>query len=57
MAECIDCENINCLIKKNTTDPNIKHFLKNKHTIKCTLTLEKRKFIMFKKTRTHVRKS
>ncbi|WP_139957531.1 Crp/Fnr family transcriptional regulator [Flavicella sediminum] len=35
MADCIHCENLNCLIKKNSKDPKIEDFLKNKHTIKC----------------------
>ncbi|WP_152286781.1 Crp/Fnr family transcriptional regulator [Flavicella marina] len=35
MAECTECENLNCLIKKHSLDEKIKDFLKNKHTIKC----------------------
>lgn len=35
MADCINCENFNCLIKKNSIDKNIGDFLKKKHTIKC----------------------
>ena len=35
MANCITCENTNCLIKKNSKDPNILSFLNKKHTIKC----------------------
>jgi CRP-like cAMP-binding protein len=35
MADCINCENFNCLIKKNSSDKNIKEFLQKKHTIKC----------------------
>lgn len=35
MADCITCKNKNCLINKNSTDPRLADFLKNKHTIKC----------------------
>lgn len=35
MADCIQCENLNCLIKKHSLDEKIKDFLTNKHTIKC----------------------
>jgi CRP-like cAMP-binding protein len=35
MANCTTCENTNCLIKKNSKDPNIRSFLLKKHTIKC----------------------
>lgn len=35
MADCIDCENLNCLIKQNSLDKNISDFLNKKHTIKC----------------------
>jgi len=35
MAECITCENTNCLIKKNINNPNIEKFLGEKHDIKC----------------------
>lgn len=35
MADCINCENFNCLIKKNSMDKHIGEFLKKKHTIKC----------------------
>lgn len=35
MAECIKCENLNCLIKKNSSNILISEFLNKKHTIKC----------------------
>tara|TARA_B100000809_G_scaffold32497_2_gene28388 strand:+ start:130 stop:834 length:705 start_codon:yes stop_codon:yes gene_type:complete len=35
MAKCINCENLNCLIKKNSLNANINEFLKKKHTIRC----------------------
>jgi len=35
MADCTQCKNINCLIKKHSLDENIKYFLTKKHTIKC----------------------
>lgn len=35
MADCINCENFNCLIKKNSLTADINDFLKKKHTIKC----------------------
>lgn len=35
MAECITCENTNCLIKMNIKKPNIEKYLHEKHTIKC----------------------
>lgn len=35
MADCITCENTNCLIKKNIKNPNLEKFLDEKHNIKC----------------------
>jgi len=35
MADCITCENLNCLIQRNIKNPNIEKYIKEKHTIKC----------------------
>lgn len=35
MSDCITCENVNCLIKKNIKNPSIEKFLVEKHNIKC----------------------
>ena len=35
MSDCVACENKNCLIKKNITNPNIKKYIHEKHNIKC----------------------
>ena len=43
MADCIQCENLNCLIKKHSLNDKILTVLKNKHTIKCKKTQQ---FIM-----------
>jgi CRP-like cAMP-binding protein len=35
MADCKQCENLNCLIKKHSLNNKILTVLENKHTIKC----------------------
>jgi len=35
MSDCITCENIDCLIKKNIKNSNIEKYLAEKHNIKC----------------------
>jgi CRP-like cAMP-binding protein len=35
MSDCITCENLDCLIKKNINNPNIEKYLDKKHNIKC----------------------
>lgn len=35
MASCNQCENLNCLIKKNSLDGKIDDFLNKKHTVRC----------------------
>lgn len=35
MSDCITCENVECLIKKNIKNPNIEKYLGEKHNIKC----------------------
>ena len=35
MADCTQCENLNCLIKKHSLNDKILTVLENKHTIKC----------------------
>jgi len=35
MEACITCENKNCLIKKNSTNPLMEKFLAERHTVKC----------------------
>lgn len=43
MADCIECKNQNCLIKKHSSNEKIKELLIKKHAIKCK---NKQQFIM-----------